>query len=136
MQPSDTSTIDALFHAYGEAWRANDMARWAALFTPDADFVTWRGLRWHTRQRIALEHEAIPPHVAAQMPRYTLAIDEVQALEDHLALAHGRWAWPGFTEQAGNPPEDRTGALTMLLQQRDGRWGIRASHNCRTDDVA
>ncbi len=135
MTTSDTATIDALFNAYGDAWHQNDMPRWAALFTPDADFVTWRGLRWHTRQRIEQEHAAIPPHIAAQMPGYTLTIDEVQTLDEHSALAHGRWQWPGFTDNPGDAPEDRTGALTMLVQRRDGQWGIRASHNCRTDDV-
>ena len=124
----DESALDALLRAYEERWQSGDIERWSELFTADADFVTWRGIRWTSREEIVEGHEAVPADIVEQMPNYRLEPIDSHVLSPGVALVHAQWSWPRFVE-AGNPPEDRRGLLTMVMVKGEAGWRIRASHN-------
>jgi uncharacterized protein (TIGR02246 family) len=130
MQDDERKAIEAVLASYGEAWRSRDMDRWGALFTPDSDFITWRGACWTSRDENVAAHKAVPPAIADQMPNYQLTLAGLALLSDSIALVHAEWFWPRFVE-AGQAPEDRRGVITMVLVKRDGQWRIRASQNSR-----
>jgi uncharacterized protein (TIGR02246 family) len=130
MQDDERKAIEAVLASYGETWRSGVMDRWGTLFTPDSDFITWRGVWWTSRDENVAAHKAVPPAIADQMRNYQLTLAGLELLSDSIALVHAEWFWPSFAE-AGQAPEDRRGLITMVLVKRDGQWRIRASQNSR-----
>lgn len=127
---ADIEAARALMRDFEQAWHVRDFERWGELFTPDADFITWRGVWWKTRAENVAGHRAAPAAVAAQMPNYRLRLEELDCLSGEVALAHASWRWAGFAE-AGQAPEDRRGLLTLVLVREARGWRIRALHNTR-----
>lgn len=132
MSGQDVKAIQALMASYLKAWHINDMEGWAEHFTPDSDFITWRGIWWKTRDENINAHRDIPVSIARQMKNYQLAAEDIALLSPTIALVHARWHWPEFVEN-GHLPEDRHGLLTMVMVKRDDRWRIRATHNGRVE---
>ena len=120
-----TSAIAAEWQA---AWNAHDMARMAALLTPDVDFVNVLGSHWKGRVDVERVHAAMH---AAQFHDSVWENHEVQAqsLGPDLALAHLRWSIRGDFDPDGTPRAPRSGRFSWLLQRDGERWLIRAAQN-------
>jgi uncharacterized protein (TIGR02246 family) len=52
----DQVQIEALAAGFSESWNTHDMARFAGLFAPDADFVNVVGMWWKNREEIEKAH--------------------------------------------------------------------------------
>lgn len=69
-------SIRKLVTEYERAWNTHDMEAWAALYTPDSDFVNRRGGWWDSRKVNTDHHTAIhniladPPSDAATIRRH------------------------------------------------------------------
>lgn len=128
--PADVTAIDTLLHDVGAFFAAGDMRSWAALFAEQSDFISWGGIWWTSREAIRDGHLGIPAQVADQLPAYRFAALKWEPLSESVALAHGRWDWPGFTAD-DIEPEDRAGLLTLILVKTGQEWKIRAAQNTR-----
>ncbi|MEU0564689.1 SgcJ/EcaC family oxidoreductase [Nonomuraea sp. NPDC005983] len=54
-----STEIKDLLAGLGEAWNRGDAAAYASLFTPDADYITFFGLRLRGRQAIEDAHREL-----------------------------------------------------------------------------
>lgn len=132
MKTHDEREIGELFREYVQRWQSGDLTSWSQLFTEDADFITWGGLWWRTREAIVAGHRLVPLSVVSQQPRYRFESWRSEPVTPTVALAHAVWHWPDFKERSDSAPEDRSGVLTMLLVRTSAGWRIRASQNTRT----
>lgn len=114
------------------AWHDKDIAAWTDYFTEDSDFVTWRGIWWHSRSENESGHNSMPDLIRNQLHNYSLSVDDLSILEPTVALVHASWTWANFIE-SGHHPEDRSGLMTMVMIKKNDKWKIRALQNTRTD---
>jgi uncharacterized protein (TIGR02246 family) len=103
------------------------------LFAEDADFVNVVGMRWVGRPAIREAHAATHATTFKES-RLTIEQTDVRLLAPGVAVARSRWTLVGHTASDGQPGAPRTGFLTNVLVQRDGRWEIAVSQN--TDIVS
>ena len=132
MSETERAAIERLFARYMRAWHDNDMTAWGTCFTPDSDFISWRGVWWRNLEENLVAHRALPADISAQLPKYDLVLEDMVFLRPDVALVHARWLWADFTE-VGRAPENREGMLTMVLVKQEGDWRIRATHNARIE---
>ena len=132
MNPS--SKIDAIIAAVYDAWNRHDMAAFAALFAPNADFVNVLGMQWRGRPEIQATHVTLHRTIFRNSTNRVLS-HTVRFPNPATALVHINWEMTGGE---GVPGWDvgavRTGIMTLVLVEEDGQWLITAAHN--TDTVA
>lgn len=130
MSASEEARIEAMFASLAAAWRDRDIDRWGAHFTPDSDFITWRGVWWRSREENLAGHRSAPDAVLDQFPAYELTTEGIDLLSPTVALVHARWIWHQFID-GDAAAEDRCGLLTHVLVKIDDQWRIRALQNTR-----
>jgi uncharacterized protein (TIGR02246 family) len=130
MSNAEIKSIAAMLASFQAAWQDRDIERWGSFFTPDADFITWRGAWWASREENIAGHKSFPRTIRDQMPNYVLTVEKIELLAPAVALVHACWRWPAFVEDEA-APEDRQGILTMVIVNLDGQWRIRAVQNTR-----
>lgn len=113
-----------------DLWVAHDMEGWGRYFTEDADFVAHSGLWWTSRDDNVAGHLDVPEAVVGQKHNYTQRVEAIAEITPGVALVHTRWDWPGHVP-AGAQPEDRSGIISYVVVEHDGRWLIRSAHNAR-----
>lgn len=113
-----------------DLWVAHDMEGWGRHFTEDADFVAHSGLWWTSRDDNVEGHLDVPEAVVRQKRNYTQRVEAIAEIAPGVALVHTRWDWPGHVP-AGAQPEDRSGIISYVVVEHDGRWLIRSAHNTR-----
>ena len=126
----DQQEIRAVIDAATDLWVAHDMEGWGRYFTEDADFVAHSGLWWTSRDDNVAGHLDVPEAVVGQKHNYTQRVEAIAEITPGVALVHARWDWPGHAP-AGAQPEDRSGIISYVLVEHDGRWLIRSAHNTR-----
>ncbi len=113
-----------------DLWVAHDMEGWGRYFTEDADFVAHSGLWWTSREDNVAGHLDVPEAVVGQKHNYTQQVEAIAEIAPGVALVHTRWDWPGHVPP-GAQPEDRSGIISYVVVEHDGRWLIRSAHNTR-----
>ncbi|WP_135453344.1 SgcJ/EcaC family oxidoreductase [Mycobacterium sp. DL99] len=130
MNAKDQQDIGAVMSAATDLWVAHDMDGWGRLFTEDADFVAHSGLWWTSRGANVDGHRDVPEAVVRQKRNYTQRVEAIAEIVPGVALVHTRWDWPDHV-QPGAGAEDRSGIISYVLVEHDGRWLIRSAHNTR-----
>ncbi|MFV8053231.1 SgcJ/EcaC family oxidoreductase [Mycobacterium sp. 48b] len=130
MNAKDQRDIRAVMDAATDLWVAHDMEGWGRYFTEDADFVAHSGLWWTSRADNVEGHRDVPESVVQQKRNYTQRVEAIAEIAPGVALVHTRWDWPDHA-QPGASPENRSGIISYVVVQGDGRWLIRSAHNTR-----
>lgn len=124
----DLSRVQQVVHAFAECWNRHDMAAFARLFAPEAEFVNVVGLWWKGREAIKAAHE----HTHATMFRHSrLTISDVAVRFPlaGMALARAHWRLEGHLAPDGAALPPRTGLLLNVLQRDATGWAIIDSQN-------
>lgn len=116
-------TVDKLHEAWGDA------DRYGAVFSEDADYITFFGGHAHGRQEIVDSHRPLFDGVL-KGTKLNAVITDITYLAPDVALVHT----VGSTARR-NPivPEHEGGksVQTMVLVRQDGDWSVRAFQNTR-----
>lgn len=124
----ELTQVKQIVHAFADCWNRHDMAAFARLFAPDAEFVNVVGLWWKGREEIKAAHE----HTHATMfrdSRLTIAEVAVRFPQTGLALARAQWKLEGHVAPDGAALPPRTGLLLNVLQRGADGWAIIDSQN-------
>lgn len=130
---NEEQAVRSVVERFADAWNRHDMGAFSQLFGEDADFVNVIGTRWIGRPAIREAHAATHATIFKES-RLTIEQTDVRFLDPDVAVARSRWTLTGHTASDGQPGALRTGFLTNVLVQRDGRWEIAVSRN--TDIVS
>jgi uncharacterized protein (TIGR02246 family) len=111
------------------------MARFAACFAEDADFVNVRGWWWRGRSEIERNHSLLHETIFSnsRMKLETAASKEVVP---GVIVAHVRWRMADHT--VGGPQqtaEPRIGLWSWVIRDRDEKLEIVSSHNTDTMEI-
>lgn len=118
--------IRAVMRRLNEAW--GDADAFAAVFTEDAEYVTFDGSMVKGREAIAESHR---PLFEGFMRGSRLAGEPpvIRFLTPDVALVHGKGAVIQRRQQRASRRAIST--QTNVLVKQDGRWQIAAFHNTR-----
>ncbi|MFI9505731.1 SgcJ/EcaC family oxidoreductase [Nocardia sp. NPDC052566] len=124
---ADEAAIHLLLERQSAAWASGDAAAFAAVFTPDADYVTWFGTRSKGRAQIEAVHV---PLFAKYLKGTHLdgEITQLRFLTDDVAVIHGRGAV--LKGRRRRTPRN-TKVQTTVVVRHDGEWLIAAFQNTK-----
>ncbi len=130
-EPTDAAAIRALQMQQADAWTRHDAIGYADTFTPDADFISVRGVWWHGRAEIASK---LGPVFAGTFRHSKMTITDVQIsmLNPMLALAHVRWNMTGLTTSSGGAAPPTQAIELQLLRKQRGKWLIASFQSTYT----
>ena len=120
--------IEQVIHDFAACWNRHDMAAFADLFSPDAEFVNVVGMWWRGREEIRKAHE-LTHATMFKDSRLTIAGIAVRCPRNDLALARARWTLEGHVSPAGDALPARAGILFNVLVQDASGWSIIDSQN-------
>jgi len=124
--------VEEFLQKYIALWSRHAIAEHSQLLTEDADLVTVLGSRYHGRAAIQELHEHLHRTIFSQAVT-RMTDSSVRFLSDDVALCHVHWEMAGAAKVPGwNIPEPRTGIMTLVCVERDGKWLVRAMHNTDT----
>lgn len=126
-QLTDDAAVRALFDRSNRAWEAGDAVAYAAVFAPDADYVTWFGQ--HLKGRAAIEASHAP--LFEKYLKGTRMDGELTGLRfvtPDVAVAHGRGALVKGKRRRGR---FNTKVNVYVAVRRDGEWEFAAFHNTK-----
>ncbi|WP_054814742.1 SgcJ/EcaC family oxidoreductase [Nocardia arizonensis] len=124
---ADAHAIRELFDRQARAWRDGDAAAFAALFTEDADYVTWFGT--HSKGRRAIHESHIPVFEKyLKNTRLDGEITGLRFLAPDVALVHGKGA---VLKGKRKRTFRNTKVQTTVVVRRDGQWRIAAFQNTK-----
>ena len=111
------------------AWNSHDMARFAACFAKDADFVNVVGAWWRGRKEIEEEHAA--RHADRfKNSRIQVRLASFREIAPSIAVLHVPWRLDGHAESGPSVTADtRRGIWSWTVRQHDGQLEIVSSHN-------
>ena|SRR5690606_30216141 len=125
---ADEAAVKALPHRMSEAWGRGDADAYAAIFTPDADYVVFDGSHAKGRSEIADIHR---PLFQRFMKGSQLVIDsvEVRFLTPDVALIHSS----GGVRRKGQAKVSKRqqSVQTMVAVRSDEGWQVAALQNTR-----
>ena len=111
--------------AFTAAWNRHDMDAFAALFHEDATFVNIRGTLWKGRDAIRDVHKQIHS-TFYRTSQVNQEVEDVRLLAPSVALGHVRAELRGDERFPDTVKQTR---MTIVLQERNGRWLIAEVHN-------
>jgi len=118
----------AVVSAFAEAWNRHDMAAFADLFAPDAEFVNVVGTWWKGKESIRSAHEFAHSSMFKHS-RLNILSTEVRFPVEEIAIVRSRWSLEGHLGPDGAALPQRTGILVNVLQKSSGSWKIIDSQN-------
>lgn len=127
-QRADEQTLRDLLQALLARWAAGDAEGYAALFTPDADYVAFDGVNQKGRAAIVAGHQPLFSRWL-KGSRLVGEATDIRFLAPDVALLHVT----GNTVLAGksSPTPERASTQTMVAVKREGEWRFTAFHNTR-----
>ncbi|MEG8177198.1 SgcJ/EcaC family oxidoreductase [Nocardia terpenica] len=124
---ADETAVRALLDRATTAWAAGDARAYAAVFAPDADYITFMGT--HHKGRSAIEVVHVPLFEKYQKGSRTDGeITQVRFLAPDVALVHGRGA---LVKGRRRRTARNTKVQTWVVVRRNGEWEIAAFHNTK-----
>lgn len=129
---TDREEVLAVLSRLADAWNSGDAAAYASLFTEDADYVTFFGMRLPGRELIESSHRALfegplrgskiggPGDASVRFPREDVAV----------VVSGGGSALDGGDAVA----QGRESTLTFVLVRSGTGWLITAFQNTRVSD--
>ena len=120
--------VRRVIDAFADCWNRHDMAAFAALFAPDAEFVNVVGMWWRGRAEIQAAHEFTHSSLFKDSRLSTLET-QVRLPAEGVALARSRWRLEGHVGPDGSALPPRNGLLLSVLQYKAGAWQIIDAQN-------
>ncbi|RJL23002.1 SgcJ/EcaC family oxidoreductase [Bailinhaonella thermotolerans] len=113
-----------------EAWNAGDAAAYAALFTEDADYVTFLGRNTPGRQAIEHVHRALfeGPLKGSRLAPMTTAA-KIRFIRPDVAVIVAEGG-SGLDGSAG-PDPDRASTITLVAVRDEDAWRFTSFQNTR-----
>ncbi len=125
---ADEAAVANLPRLMAEAWDRGDADAYAAIFTPDADYVVFDGSHARGRAEIAAIHR---PLFARFLKGSRLIVNSVETrfLSPDVALIHSS----GGVQKKGRSSvsKHQQSVQTMVAERRDGVWQVTAFQNTR-----
>lgn len=124
---SDETQIGSVLVSFAAAWNADDMNKFAELFTPDADWVNIRGSRWKGVEEIKKNHVEIHNRFYSKS-RLEFVETSVRMITKDVAVIHAREIITGsdVPKQAGISDESQ---MSLIVVRRDAKWLIASGQN-------
>ncbi len=127
------AAVRAVLSGIADAWNAGDATAYAALFTEDADYVTFFGLNMPGRHAIEAGHRALFDGPlkgskltgSAEPPKIRFVRPDVA-----IAVVGG-----GSTVSGDEPDPRRASTLTYVLVRDPDAWRITSFQNTRRTPV-
>jgi uncharacterized protein (TIGR02246 family) len=136
-ESAERRAILALGHDVQDAWNRGDAAGYASMFTEDASFVAWNGLRGYGRPAIEEAHRRLFAGALAGSQMVLTggddaAPDSLRFLQQEVAIM----VTVGAVTTAGPwaTGADHHAVQTFVLVKNHNRWRITAFHNTRRQD--
>lgn len=123
-----TSEVTRVVGAFADTWNRHDMAAFAQLFAPDAEFVNVVGLWWKGRAEIKQAHE-FTHATMFKNSHLTILETSVRFPSPQFAIARAKWRLEGHVGPEGQALPPRTGLLVNVLASNRGSWAIIDSQN-------
>ena len=122
---ADETAIRALVQKWADTWGKGDRDAYAALFTQDADYVTFAGTLYQGHKGISRAYQQL----FQKGSRLQLEVKSIRFLSSDIARVHlmGGVVAAGQSKLA---PEGNSLGTAIFLKQ-DGEWRITASHVTR-----
>ncbi|MBF6464640.1 SgcJ/EcaC family oxidoreductase [Nocardia beijingensis] len=126
-QRTDEDAIRDLFDRQAAAWTKGDAEAFAAVFTADADYVTWLGTHFKGRAAIAAAHVPLfekylkGTHLDGE-------ITQLRFLTPDVAVIHGKGA---VLKGKQRRTRRNTKVQTTVAVRADSRWQIAAFQNTK-----
>lgn len=121
--------IEGIVKALIDTWNQHDMAKYAAQFAEDADFVNVLGMHFQGRNAIESQHVLIHRTIFRNS-RLRLVDYSIRPLRPGVVLAHIKWEMTGHERPPGASfAEVRQGLITGVFVEQDDRWLIAAFQN-------
>ncbi|MGY1945008.1 SgcJ/EcaC family oxidoreductase [Nocardia asiatica] len=126
-QRTDADAVRDLFDRQAQAWADGDAETFAALFTPDADYVTWVGTHFKGRAAIAASHVPLFEKYL-KGTRLDGEITQLRFLTPDIAIIHSKGA---VLKGKQRRTRRNTKVQTTVAVRQDGRWQLAAFHNTK-----
>jgi uncharacterized protein (TIGR02246 family) len=121
--------VQRVIQDFEDCWNRHDMARFADLFTPDAQFVNVVGTWWRGRDEIKAAHEGAHASVFKHS-RLRILETDIRFPAEGIALARSRWRLEGHVAPGdGSPLPPRHGLLLTVLRRQAGNWLVIDTQN-------
>ena len=124
----ETEHALAVVSAFAAAWNRHDMAAFADLFAPDAEFVNVVGMWWKGKESIRSAHEFTHASMFKHS-RLSILSTEVRFPVDEVAIARSRWTLEGHVSPDGAALPQRSGILLNVFWRCSRSWEIIDSQN-------
>lgn len=125
----DTQAIQQLLGRLVTAWNGGDAAGYAALFTPDADYITFFGAAMPGRPAIEEGHRALFTGPGRGSRLAWAGTPKARFLRPDVAVAVAAGT---LSPDAGpQPRESRESVITLVLVREPAGWQIASFHNTR-----
>jgi len=123
MNPNDVARDVAV--RFAGAWNRHDMDELGSLFREDASFVNVVGTRMRGREEIRGAHAKVHagPYRASHL---TVEVEDARVLAPVVIVAELRTQISGDERAPGQVRDTR---LMLVLDEREGHWGIAAGQN-------
>ena len=125
---NDEKAIKRVMMQFEEAWNKHDANAYSSLFTPDADFTSWKGERAHGRESI---RKFLAPWFKNTFKQSTLKSthNRIQFYGRDIATVDGEWEMTGLLDQNLKPIPDRKDIPLFVVRKEEGTWLIAVMHN-------
>ncbi len=124
-QRADEDAIRELIAQQVKGWAAGDPEAYAAVFTSDADYITFLGSHYRGREAIAASYVPLFRKLL-NGSRLHIEISQIRFLAPDVALIHADATVAKKTRQRSR----RTARVNTSVAVRiDGRWRLAASQN-------
>lgn len=137
LAPADHAAIEAAIAAQTDAWNRHDMHAFAAVLTPDADWINVVGMHWRGREAIERAHAALHAMPLFAHSRLIPGETTMRALSPDVVLVVERSAMEGAGPTPGGGAYPTGGAIgTFLFVRTAAGWRIAHGHNTTIDAAA
>ena len=127
--PNNTlDEVRRVIETLANCWNRHDMAAFAALFAPDAEFVNVVGMWWRGRPEIRAAHESTHSSIFKNS-RLSVLETKVRLPNEGIALARSHWKLEGHVGPDGSALPPRNGLLLTVLQYKEDTWLIIDTQN-------
>ncbi|MFE7506545.1 SgcJ/EcaC family oxidoreductase [Promicromonospora sp. NPDC057488] len=123
-----TDQVRLLLHRLTDTWNDGDAAAYADLFTEDADYITFFGLRMRGRSAIEEGHRALFRMPVKLAPFADEA--ELRPLADGVVLIVSG----GTSTVDGQPDPSRDSVITLTAVDTTDGWRFASFQNTRVSD--
>ncbi|MFC7618701.1 SgcJ/EcaC family oxidoreductase [Microlunatus sp. GCM10028923] len=125
---NSTEPVHQLLHRLTDTWNAGDAAGYAELFTEDADYITFFGLRMRGRAAIEEGHR--------ELFRMPIKLEPYAGEADIRSLADGAMLIiaGGSSSFDGKPDPTRDSVISLTAVDTSEGWRFASFQNTRVSD--